>query len=159
MTSIDLRREPYGRVFGDRTSTGTKTADEPRVSRAGSPVYVVLLGLALLLVLAKGFGLAPPPECSASPRSLVFGVDQGVTLTTKSGVLCPLSLSTPAAAIDELRVVSPPAQGTVVTDGPRDAIYRANPGFHGEDTFTVAMRGRSRLFTGTSIVRVNVTAQ
>ncbi len=161
MTLINLQGEQYGRDFSDldRLSAKTKVAGENHVSwRNELPGYLFILGFALLLLLGRG-NIAPPAECTAYPRELVFGVDKGVTLTTKSGVLCPLPLQTPAAFIDDLQLVSPPERGTVLTDGPHGTVYRASPGFHGEDSFTVAMRGHSSIYTGTSVVRVSVAVR
>ena len=106
-----------------------------------------------------GAGIAPPTDCRAVPGAVVFGVDTQVTMTAKSGVLCPLSMRIAEASIDDLEIVSPPRNGTAITDRRKVAIYRANQNFHGDDSFAVAMRGRSPIFTGASVVRVNVTVR
>jgi hypothetical protein len=102
-------------------------------------------------------GLPAAAECRASPGALVFGVDKRVGLATKAGVWCPVPLRMPAAAIDDVAVLSAPENGVAMTDHRKEAIYRAFPGFRGEDAFTLTIRGRSRMYSGTSVLRVTVT--
>jgi hypothetical protein len=126
----------------------------PRSTLAGAGF---LLCLALLWVAAKWSGIPLPATCRVSPGALVFGVDTRVALATKADVSCPVPLRTPAATIDEVAVVSQPNHGVATTGHRTEAIYQAFREFHGEDAFTLAIRGHSRMYTGISILRVYVT--
>lgn len=142
-----------------RSATALRAA-EPRLSwRAELPGYLLMLGFVLLWLAAKAFGIALPTDCAALPGAVVFGIDTQVAMTAKSGGLCPLSMRIAEASIDDLEIVSPPRNGTAITDRRKVAIYRANPNFRGDDSFAIAMRGRSPVFTGTSVVRVHVTVR
>ncbi len=136
------------------------SAGDKRLSwRDELPAYLLLLGLAVLWLAGRASGVTLPTDCGALPGALVFGIDTQVTMTAKSGALCPLSMRIAEASIDDLEIVSAPTNGTAITDRRKAAIYRANQNFRGQDSFAVAMRGRSPLFTGTSVVRVNVTVR
>ncbi len=139
-------------------AAGTVALAHERVSFGSALAGICfLLGLLMLSLGAIWSGASAPLGCRASPGGLVFGIDTHVALGATAGVWCRLRLDPPAATIDDIAIVSPPHSGVATTDHQKAASYRASPGFHGEDAFTLAIRGHSRIYTGTSIVRVDVT--
>jgi hypothetical protein len=60
--------------------------------------------------------------------------------------------------IEKVALISPPKSGNVQLVGP-GFRYTANPGFHGEDTFTVEVSGLAGKVRGTSSIRVAVTVK
>ena len=58
--------------------------------------------------------------------------------------------------IADLKVVAAPQHGTVTARGRTGSIYRPEPRYRGEDSFDLALRGRSGGEDGVAIVRVQV---
>jgi hypothetical protein len=143
-----------------RPAATASSAGETRLSwRAEMPGCLVMLALGLLWLAGNASSIPLPADCAALPGAVVFGIDTQVMMTATSGASCPLSMRIAEASIDDIEIVSPPRNGTAMTDRRKVAIYRANENFRGDDSFAVAIRGRSPIFTGTSVVRVHVTVR
>ncbi len=161
-TSTARTAAPDAVIGSDRRRSAAiaSSAGEARLSwRAEMPGSLVMLALGLLWLAAKTSSIPLPADCAALPGAVVFGVDTQVTMTATSGASCPLSMRIAEASIDDLEIVSPPRNGTATADRRKVAIYRANENFRGDDSFVVAIRGRSPIFTGISVVRVHVTVR
>lgn len=146
-------------------------AREPHPPRAAddqappSPRRTVVLGcLAALGMLAVGFALRsldarPLAECRSGPVRLAFGSETTAAVTTGAGVPCAISIVTPGASIDDLKVAMAPRHGTITPRGRAGVTYRPDVKYRGEDTFDLALRGRSDSGQGFAIVRVQVNVR
>jgi hypothetical protein len=80
-------------------------------------------------------------------------VDWGMSLA--SGQSCLRGLRANVATLDEIKLVSPPQNGRVTLEGPA-FLYRGDPNFIGQDSFTLTVSGKINKIKGTSTIRVVV---
>ena len=125
----------------------------------------VLGGCAILLSLIgvwstmKALELRPPPACDASPVRLTFGAETAARIETGSGTACAVAMQVGAAVIEELTVTVAAQHGSITPRGRTGVVYRAQDNYRGEDSFALALRGRSQTQQGVAIVRVRVNVQ
>jgi hypothetical protein len=155
----------------DTVRIGFPATLEPRAVRApgdqgtSSPRRTALLGcVAFVGVLA--FGLAartldarPLAECRSGPVRLALGSETAATVTIGSGAACAISFFAPAVSMNGVRIMAAPRHGTVTPRGRTGVIYRAAAKYRGEDSFDLALSGRSDGGEGVAIVRVTVGAR
>ena len=154
-----------------RTIKDASTAREMQPERsAGNPrrridSRSVLGGCAILLSLigvwstVKALELRPPPACDASPVRLTFGAETAARIETGSGTACALTVQAGAAVIEDLTVMVAAQHGSIAPRGRTGVVYRAQDNYRGEDSFALALRGRSETQHGVAIVRVRVNVQ
>jgi hypothetical protein len=120
-------------------------------------------GLLVLMVLAAAWssGLASllrSNECRSWPALPVFG-ETDASMVVRGSVACPIAVQAPSLAVDELKMTTLPANGTVTARGRTGVTYRPGTNFKGEDFFAFTMRGHVAAQEGTALVRVRVTVQ
>jgi hypothetical protein len=96
-------------------------------------------------------------ECQLKPIPVVFGQDTEVAVEAPSGTPCSVRALTGSTTVEDLRIESQPQFGAVVPRGRTGVVYRPDPKFKGEDSFTFALRGGASSLRATSVVRVHVT--
>jgi hypothetical protein len=170
--SIDLdqrsNREPPMISFSTNTAasvrfTGAQSAaaanDLLAQRRAVLLGCFALLGLLAFGIAARSLDVRPPAECHSVPLRLMLGTETPATMTLDAGAVCAISLTAPDATIAELKIAAAPQHGTVTARGRTGAIYRPDPRYRGEDSFDLALRGRSGGEDGIAVVRVRVTVR
>jgi len=113
-----------------------------------------LRAMAALFLVGKPAAL--PPTCRLSPGGLVFGMDRHATLATGAGAPCAFTLRIAATSIESIEMLTPPGHGTTSLSPHNRIHYRPNGTFRGEDSFEVAVRGRSPADDRVAVVRVDV---
>ena len=78
------------------------------------------------------------------------------SITVGSGQGCVRGLRWGNVVIERVALTTPPKSGNVQLVGP-GFRYTANTGFHGEDSFSVEVRGFAGKVRGTSTIRVAVS--
>jgi hypothetical protein len=128
-----------------------------------SPVLVkktkwLLVGISFVLVAAVVWlTTGTARECQLKPIPIVFGQNTEVSAQVPSGTPCSVRALTGNTTIEDLRIESQPQFGAVVPRGRTGVVYRPDPKFKGEDSFTFALRGGASSLRATSVVRVHVT--
>ncbi len=154
-----------------KTIPDASTAREMQLERsAGNPTRridsrSVLGGCAILLSLIgvwstmKALELRPPSACGTAPVRLTFGAETAARIETGSGTACAVAMQAGAAVIEDLTVTVAARHGSVAPRGRTGVVYRAQDNYRGEDSFALALRGRSETLHGVAIVRVRVNVQ
>lgn len=102
------------------------------------------------------FAQEPATACMLSGPTYWLNSDSvnwGMSLA--SGQSCLRGLRANVATLDEIKLVSPPQSGRVTIEGPA-FLYRGDPNFVGEDSFTLTVSGKINKIKGTSTIRVVV---
>ncbi|HEX5507873.1 MAG TPA: hypothetical protein VFX37_05150 [Pseudolabrys sp.] len=121
--------------------------------------WVLIIGLfAAVIGVEKNFAYSPA-NCWVNSAAPFANADWSVRMTVKHGMTCPVWVKTGAAAIDELKIVSPPQKGTVVLRGRTGVTYHPDGAVHGEDFFAFELRGKSHTHAIDSIVKVAVMVE
>src|SRR5437879_273708 len=126
---------------------------------------IVLGGCAILLSLIgvwstmKALELRSPSVCDAPPVRLTFGAETAARIETGSGTACAVAMQAGATVIEDLTVTVAPQHGSISPRGRTGVVYRARDNYRGEDSFALALRGRSETQHGVAIVRVRVNVQ
>ena len=161
-----MRQARIGKTIKDAT-----TANEMQPERsAGNPPRRIdsrsmLGGCAILLSLIgvwstmKALELRPPSACDASPVRLTFGAETAARIETGSGTACMVTMQAGAAVIEDLTISVAAQHGSIAPRGRTGVVYRAQDNYRGEDSFALALRGRSETQHGVAIVRVRVNVQ
>ena len=147
-------------------TSAVPAASHPNVVYHPDAVAGRLIGIGGLLVLmalaaAWSGGLASllrSNECRSWPALPVFG-ETDASMVVHGSVACPIAVQAPSLAVDELKMTTLPAYGTVTARGRTGVTYRPGTNFKGEDFFAFTMRGHLAAREGTSLVRVHVTVQ
>jgi hypothetical protein len=161
-----VRQARLGKAIPADESTARQVQ---RASSAGGPRRIdsrtMLGGCAILLSLIgvwstmKALELRPPSACYASPVRLTFGAETATRIETSSGTACTVVMQAGAAVIEELTITVAAQHGSIAPRGRTGVIYRAQDNYRGEDSFALALRGRSETQHGVAIVRVRVNVQ
>jgi hypothetical protein len=136
----------------------------PRREEIVGGILVLLMILALTGVIGR-WGLPVLGQCRSVMPQLVFGSEAEARMATSGGTACAAVMRTGSARIDEIEVLEVPRNGAVSLRGRTGVTYRAAAGFHGDDSFVIALRGRSTsaesagTATATAVVRVAVAVQ
>jgi hypothetical protein len=139
-----------------------RSADNPRRpidSRSVLGGCAILLSLIGVWSTMKALELRPPSACDASPMRLPFGAETAARSEAGSGTVCAVAMQAGAAVIEDLTVTVAARHGSIAPRGRTGVIYRAQDNYRGEDSFTLALRGRSETQHGIAIVRVRVNVQ
>ena len=165
-TTDFVRQARIGKTIPDAS---TAREMQPGRSAGNPPRRIdsrnVLGGCAILLSLigvwstVKALELRPPSACDASPVRLTFGAETAARIETGSGTACALAVQAGAAVIDDLTVTVAAQHGSIAPRGRTGVVYRAQDNYRGEDSFALALRGRSETQHGVAIVRVRVNVQ
>ena len=102
------------------------------------------------------FAQEPATACMLSGPTYWLNSDSvnwGMSLA--SGHSCLRGLRANVATLDEIKLVAPPQNGRVTIEGPA-FLYRGDPNFIGEDSFTLTVSGKINKIKGTSTIRVVV---
>jgi hypothetical protein len=161
-------------AFDASATTGSSNLPDS-LRRHGAVVGGVAAGLAFLALAAYTFGTVKsttPPlatalsasECGTLPTSIVLGQDMQATLTVSPRTPCPIVAGSTAASIEEFTIVDPPKHGTLMQRRGTGMVYQSNGNFRGQDSFAIAMRGKTfdayeGTVDGTSVVRAHVTVK
>jgi hypothetical protein len=161
-------------TFDAKATTGGSILHDS-LRRHGAVVGGVTAGLVVLGLAAYTFGTVKsttPPiatalrasECAAQPMSIVLGQDMEATLTVSPRTPCPVVAGPAAASIEEFTIVDPPKHGTLMQRRGVGMVYQSNGNFRGQDSFAIAMRGKTvdayaGDVDGTSVVRAHVTVK
>jgi hypothetical protein len=165
-TTDFVRQARIGKTIAD-ASTARKM--QPERSAGNPPRRIdsrsVLGGCAILLSLIgvwstmKALELRAPSACDASPVRLTFGAETAARIETGSGTACAVAMQAGTAVIEDLTVTVAAQHGSIAPRGRAGVVYRAQDNYRGEDSFALALRGRSETQHGVAIVRVRVNVQ
>ena len=126
--------------------------------------FIAIGAVFLLMVAAVAWatglaGLLRRSECRSWPTLLVFGQETDASLLVRGAVGCPLSLQAPSLAVDELKMITLPENGSVMPRGRTGVTYLPSRNFKGEDFFAFTVHGHSAAAEGTALVRVRVSVR
>jgi hypothetical protein len=115
------------------------------------------------LLLAAAAALLPSIaqaqyHCAYGPWQAIPNQQTEAFMEATNGRPCPIGVRFTAngrAIIHGVSVVNKPRNGTATVSGYR-VVYRARPGFSGQDSFTFAMRASLDRIPGVATVRVSV---
>lgn len=138
-----------------------RSAGDPRRidSRSVLGGCAILLSLIGVLSTLKLLELRPPSTCNASPVRLTFGAETAARIEIGSGTACTVAVQAGTAMIEDLTVTTAAQHGSIAPRGRTGVVYRAQDNYRGEDSFALALRGRSETQRGVAIVRVRVNVQ
>jgi hypothetical protein len=138
------------------SSTGRSRRIDSRIVLGGCAILLSLIGVWSSM---KALELRPPSACDASPVRLTFGAETATRIETGSGTACAVAMQAGAAVIEDLTVTVAAQHGSIAPRGRTGVVYRARDNYRGEDSFALALRGRSETQHGVAIVRVRVNVQ
>ena len=92
----------------------------------------------------------------SGPRYTLSSDEVIWSMTIGSGQSCTRGFRFNTVIIEDLQLISAPQNGQVTLHGPGFS-YKANPDFHGEDSFTVTVLGSQRKLRGMSMIRVVIS--
>jgi hypothetical protein len=127
----------------------------PRREEIVGGILMLVMILALTGVVGR-WGLPMRGQCHVVTPPLAFGSEEEARMEASNGTACAVVMRVGSARIDELVVLEAPRNGAVTLRGRTGVTYRAAAGFHGHDSFVIALRGRSAESAGTAVVRVAV---
>ena len=165
-TTDFVRQVRIGKTIADASRAGGMRPERP----AGNPPRridsrsvlggcAILLGLIAVWSTMKALELRPPAACDASPVRLTFGAETAARIETGSGTACAVAVQAGAAVIEDLTVTVAAQHGSIAPRGRTGVVYRAQNNYRGEDSFALALRGRSGTQHGVAIVRMRVNVQ
>ena len=121
----------------------------------------VFLSVLLAMFVAMSSGLAQ----DSGTTCLIYGPpyqlasDTAVwTMSIGSGQSCIRGLRSSFVTLDSTKLVVPPRSGQVKLEG-LGFVYRSNPDFRGEDSFTISVSGKLNKINGSSMIRVVVSVR
>jgi hypothetical protein len=117
---------------------------------------LTVVGMLALGLAARSLDARPLTECRSGPVRLALGSKTAAAVTIGAGAPCAISLFAPGVSMDDLKVAVAARHGTVTPRGRAGVTYRPDVKYHGEDSFDLALRGRSDSGQGFAIVRVQV---
>jgi hypothetical protein len=130
----------------------------PRREEIVGAILMLVMILALTGLVGR-WGLPLRGQCHIVTPPLAFGSEEEARMEASNGTACAAVMRVGSARIDELVVLEAPRNGTVSLRGRTGVTYRAAAGFHGDDAFVIALRGRSAESAGTAVIRVAVAVQ
>jgi hypothetical protein len=80
------------------------------------------------------------------------------SIALPSGVQCTQELRYPPLFIDDVTIITPPRNGSLVVDG-ASFRYLPNPEFNGLDTFVLSVSGSNGRVNGSTFIYVDVTVR
>jgi Bacterial Ig domain len=95
---------------------------------------------------------------SQAPRYALTSDTVDWSITVGSGQGCVRGLRSSNVVLERVTLATPPKSGNVQLVGP-GFRYTANTGFHGDDSFSVEVRGFAGKVRGTSTIRVAVSVK
>jgi hypothetical protein len=146
---------PASGMRRERSARGPQRIDS-RIMLGGCAILLSLIGVCSTM---KALDLRPPSACDASPVQLTFGAETAARIEIGSGTACTIAMQAGAAVIEDLTVTAAARHGSLAPHGRTGVIYRAPDNYRGEDSFALALRGRSERRPGVAIVRVRVNVQ
>jgi hypothetical protein len=165
-TTDFVRQARIGKTIPDASRAGEMrperaTGNPPRRidSRRVLGGCAILLGLIGVWSTLKALELRPPAACDASPLRLTFGAETAARIETGSGTACTVVVQAGAAVIEDLTVTVAAQHGSIAPHGRTGIVYRAQDNYRGEDSFALALHGRSETQHRIAIVRVRVNVQ
>jgi len=153
--TIPADASPAEGMRRERPAGGSRRIDS-RIMLGGCAILLSLIGVWSTM---KALELRPPSACDASPVQLTFGAETAARIETGSGTACTVAMQAGAAVIEDLTVTAAARHGSVARHGHTSVVYRAPDNYRGEDSFALALRGRSEKRQGVAIVRVRVNVQ
>ena len=121
-------------------------------------VQLCIGGLCLALAIAfamRSREVSAQTCVTQAPRYLLTSDTVDWSIQVASGQSCLRGLRFGNVVLQRVSLTSPPKSGNVQLVGP-GFRYTANPGFHGEDSFTVEVLGVAGNARGTSTIHVAV---
>jgi hypothetical protein len=120
---------------------------------------IVGLCSAFTIAFVVGSREASAQTCvSQAPRYLLTSDTVEWSIQVASGQSCLRGLRFGNVVLQRVSLTAPPKSGNVQLVGP-GFRYTANPGFHGEDSFTVEVLGFAGKARGTSTIHVAVSVK
>jgi hypothetical protein len=115
---------------------------------------------ALGLAMIGGSSFDPGMRtCRTEPAVLAAGIAAEARMTVSHNAACAMWQKPGTGAIDAVDIAVAPQHGNLTLRGRTGVVYRPARGFTGRDSFAFALRGRSSLGDGASLVRVEVTVR
>jgi hypothetical protein len=93
-----------------------------------------------------------------SPRYLLTSDSVDWSIQVGSGKSCVRGLRMGDVVLERVSLIVPPKSGNVQLIGP-GFRYTATSGFHGEDSFSIELLGRTKQIRGTSTIRIAVSVK
>ena len=120
---------------------------------------IVALFAALAAVSAMRSHEASAQSCVIeNPHYLLTSDSVDWSIQVASGKSCVRGFRIGNVLLERVSLIVPPKFGDVELVGP-GFRYTAKPGFHGEDSFSVEVLGRTNKVRGTSTIRVAVSVK
>jgi hypothetical protein len=114
-------------------------------------VFYVSLSAAIAQETATSCAIYGPPY-SLSSDSVNW------TMTLASGQACLRGLRANLTTIDEIKLITPPKYGRVTVEGP-GFLYKGDPGFLGQDSFSFEVAGKVNRVKGSSKINILVSVR
>ena len=80
------------------------------------------------------------------------------SIVLPSGVQCTQELRYPPLRIEDVTIITPPRNGSLIVDGP-SFRYLPNPEFIGLDSFVISVSGSNGRVTGSTFIYADVTVR
>ena len=80
------------------------------------------------------------------------------SIVLPSGVQCTQELRYPPLRIDDVTIITPPRNGSLIVDGP-SFRYLPNPEFIGLDSFVISVSGSNGRMSGSTYIYADVTVR
>jgi Bacterial Ig domain len=80
------------------------------------------------------------------------------SIVLPSGVQCTQELRYPPLFIEDVTIITPPRNGSLVVEGP-SFRYLPNPEFNGLDSFVLSVSGSNGRVNGSTFIYVDVTVR
>ena len=128
-------------------------------SMSRQQVWFVGLWFASLLGLAIWPRTSFAQICAIqAPRYALTSDTVDWSIHVASGQSCVRGLRFGDVLVEKVSLTTPPKSGNVQLEGP-GFRYTPNPGFHGDDSFTVEVLGSADRMRGSSTIRVAVSVK
>src|SRR5437016_6036503 len=127
-------------------------------SRAMTIVTLPLLAGAIAVSSLTLSAPASAASCQIIGNIAPFGQPMSGEFDVKSGGSCSSALSMPGT-MKSSKIVTPAQHGTVRMVSSTTFEYKANPGYTGSDSFTLAATGAGTLGNGTSTLNMKVNVR
>jgi hypothetical protein len=117
-----------------------------------------LITLSLLAVALSPYKASAQTCVTQAPRYALTSDTVDWSITVGSGHGCVRGLRWGNVVLEKVALTTPPKSGKLQLVGP-GFRYTANVGFHGDDSFSVEVRGFAGKVRGTSTIRVAVAVK
>ena len=118
-------------------------------------MYWLVAGVFIVAMLGVRPSFAQP--CAVQIQTYQLNLDNvDWPMTVGDGRSCTGGFRVRNVTLESVRLVLPPEHGQVRLQGP-GFTYRAQPGFRGQDSFTVVVSGSLKKAAGTSTIRVLIS--